>query len=328
MRALRSRCLIRTEGQIPVARFCARLAIPRATWYYWRSGQLHGRPVRRWPSPVVDRVEERAAETAHKYAAWGHRKIWAMLRADGVRVSASSVQRALRRRQLLLPVRYQAERRQLAARRRETFHAAPTRRNRVWQTDFSEFETAGGGTWRISAVVDYATKFCLAATVVPTTAARDAIESLRLALSEAESVLGRPLRDDCLDPQTGELQCLTVVSDNGPPTRAPSGSASSTPDPNSATSAPDTTPRRPTASSSASSAPSSTSTCTASRSATSSSWRPRSMPSASSTTPGVPTRRSTSGCRWAITWRSLAASPTYPSLHLSRFLDSGHSLVT
>ncbi|MCC6617867.1 MAG: transposase family protein, partial [Chloroflexi bacterium] len=165
---------------------------------------------------MVDAIEPAAADTAHKYSAWGHRKIWAMLRADGVRVSASSVQRALRRRGLLLPVRYQAERRQLAVRRRAVFVAAPVRRNRVWQTDFSEFETAGGGTWRISAVLDYATKLCLTATVVPTSAARDAIETIGLALAEAEGLLGHPVRDDCCDPATGELSPLAIVSDNGP----------------------------------------------------------------------------------------------------------------
>jgi hypothetical protein len=36
------------------------------------------------------------------------------------------------------------------------------------QMDFSEFETARGGIWRICAVIDHATKYCLAATVTPT----------------------------------------------------------------------------------------------------------------------------------------------------------------
>ncbi|MGH2382579.1 MAG: IS3 family transposase, partial [Candidatus Limnocylindria bacterium] len=112
--------LIRLEGQLSVRRFLARLGIPASTWYAWRAAHLHGRPLRRWPARVVDALEPAAAETAHNYAAWGHRKIWAMLRADGVRVSASSVQRALRRRGLL-PRRYHAERRQLAAARRATF---------------------------------------------------------------------------------------------------------------------------------------------------------------------------------------------------------------
>lgn len=197
-------------------RFLARLGIPVSTWYAWRAAHLHGRTVRRWPARVVDPLEPRAAEEAHKYAAWGHRKIWAMLRADGVRVSASSVQRALRRRGLLLPRRYHAERRQLAAARRATFVEPPVRRNRVWQADFTEFETSRGGTWRILVAVDYATKLCLAAAVTGTSAARDAIESLELAITEAERLLGHPLLADCVDRTSGELRPLVIVTDNGP----------------------------------------------------------------------------------------------------------------
>lgn len=207
--------LIRSEGGVPVERFVGRLGIPRSTWYYWRTGHQRGRPVRRWPAPVVDAVAERTIETAHKYAAWGHRKIWAMLRADGVAVSVSSVERAMRRAELLQPRRYLAERRQLAARRKEVFLEPPTRRNRVWQIDFTEFETSGHGTWRILVVVDYATKVCLAAAITGTSAARDAIESLEIAIAEAERLLGQPLADDCVD-AAGAPVPLTIVSDNGP----------------------------------------------------------------------------------------------------------------
>lgn len=208
--------LIRREGGVAVRRFLARLGIPASTWYHWRAGSLRGRPVRRWPAPVVDAIEERAAEQAYRWSAWGHRKIWAMLRADGIRVSRSSVLRALARRGLLMPVRYQAERRQLAVARRTLFVAAPTRRNRVWQTDFTEYETTRGGTWRLAPVVDYATKLCLAAPVSGTSAARDAITALRVAIGEAEDLLDHPLADDCVDPATGVLTPLTIVTDNGP----------------------------------------------------------------------------------------------------------------
>ncbi len=139
-----------------------------------------------------------------------------MLRADGVRVSRSSVLRALARRDLLMPVRYQAERRQLAVARRALFVAAPTRRNRVWQTDFTEYETSRGGTWRVSPVVDYATKLSLASPVSGTTAARDAISAIEVAIAEAERLLGHPLLEDCVDPATGELTPVTIVTDNGP----------------------------------------------------------------------------------------------------------------
>ena len=80
-----------------------------------------------------------------------------------------SVERALRRRGLLLPRGFRADRKSWAALRRKVFHDPPTERNRVWQTDFSEFETAGGGIWRICAVIDYATKYCFAARITPST---------------------------------------------------------------------------------------------------------------------------------------------------------------
>ena len=207
---------LRSEGAVPVRRFLARPGIPSSTWYHWRAAHLRGRAVRRWPAPVVDAVEEAAAEQAHRWSAWGHRKIWAMLRADGVRVSRSSVLRALARRNLLLPVRYQAERRQLAVARRALFVEAPTRRNRVWQTDFTEFETGRHGIWRLSPVVDYATKLCLAIPVSGTTGARDAIAAVEAAIDAAERLLGHPLLEDCVDRETGELSPLTIVTDNGP----------------------------------------------------------------------------------------------------------------
>jgi transposase InsO family protein len=198
-----------------VRRLCARLGIPPSTWYYWRGCELEGRPTRRWPTPVVDAVEEPAAELAGRYSAWGHRKIWELLRSDGIDVSASSVARAMKRRGLLLPVRYLHERRAFAKARKAAFADTPQRRNRVWQMDFTEFETTWGGTWRICCVVDYATKYVLAAHVSATAKARDAVWALRLAIACAEELLCHPLAGDCVDLASGELTRLRVVTDNG-----------------------------------------------------------------------------------------------------------------
>ncbi|HEX6207503.1 MAG TPA: IS3 family transposase [Actinomycetota bacterium] len=201
---------------MPVRRFCRRLGIPHSTWYYWRQATRGGRGVRRWPSPVVDAIEEPAAERAHRWSAWGHRKVHAMLTADGYHVSPSSVERALRRRGLLLPARYLAQRRENARRRRACFLEPPTRRNRVWQMDFTQFETTSAGTWYICGVVDYATKLCLGAPVSGTQTARDATEALRAAVEAVEARLGRTLLKDCVDRETGELRPVVVVTDNGP----------------------------------------------------------------------------------------------------------------
>ena len=179
-----------------------------------------------WPAPQVDRIEALAAKYAEAWPAWGYRKIAALMRADGHEVTNSSVQRALRRRGLLLPQGFRADRKSWAALRRQVFHDPPTERNRVWQTDFSEFETAHGGIWRISAVIDYVTKYCLAITVTPTGRGVDAVHCIRLAVEEATRVLNlADLRLDrgqmeILDAQDNVIGYMpapiAVVSDNGP----------------------------------------------------------------------------------------------------------------
>jgi hypothetical protein len=123
--------VIRTDAQLSVSRFAELIGVPRRT-YTWRLARHRAEgPVGVWPAPVVDRIEPTVAKYAQEWPAWGHRKIWALARADGHDVgSQASVARALRRRGLLQPVRYQAERRQLAQARRAVFVGPPTRRRR------------------------------------------------------------------------------------------------------------------------------------------------------------------------------------------------------
>lgn len=201
-----------------VVRFCARFGIPTSTWYYWRAAYLSGTPARRWPTPVLDAVEALAAEKKddERFSAWGHRKIFGLLREDGVEVSASSVKRALARRGLLLPVRYHAERRALARARKGIFRLPTPRRNRVWQTDFSEFETTRAGSWMLTGVVDYWAKVCLTSSANGTQTARDVVHTIEAAIAETEVMLGVTLQQDCVDGDTGEIFPVVIVSDNGP----------------------------------------------------------------------------------------------------------------
>jgi len=215
--------MIRAQAGLSIVRFTTLLGMPRATWYRWRAAVTGGvaRPGKGpWPAPVVDRIEPLAAKHAEQWAAWGHRKVWGLLAADGVAVSQSSVRRAMARRGLLQPIGYQAERRQLAQARRAVFLDPPTRRNRVWQTDFSELESLAGGIWRMSGVVDYWAKLCLACPVTTTQGTRDAIAAIEAAIGQAEELLGVPLLEDVVDHQTGELTPVVVVTDNGPAYRS------------------------------------------------------------------------------------------------------------
>jgi hypothetical protein len=89
-----------------------------------------------WPRPARQRVRDSALRHAAEHPAWGHRKVWAMCRYDGHRVSQASVLRLMRDEGLLVEANYQRERRQLAARRKAAFAADPTGPDQVWQLDF------------------------------------------------------------------------------------------------------------------------------------------------------------------------------------------------
>ena len=83
------------------------------------------------------------------------------------------MKRAMARRDLLLPVAHSVERRQLAAARRAVFVEPVERRNRVWQAEFSEFETGAEGTWRLGGIADYAAKLVLGCPITATSTAPD-----------------------------------------------------------------------------------------------------------------------------------------------------------
>lgn len=212
---------------MPVSRFTALAGIPERT-YRRRLARLRaGDQVKGpWPAPKVEAVEALAAKYAADWPAWGHRKIAALMRADGHDASTSTVERALRRRNLLLPQGFRADRKSWAIIRRRVFHDPPTERNRVWQTDFSEFETTAGGIWRICAVIDYVTKYCLAVTVTPTGRGEDALACLNAAVAHATELLELDdLRNDrgsveLFDDAGTYLRTvpapIAVVSDNGP----------------------------------------------------------------------------------------------------------------
>ena len=109
--------MIRSDAGCSVSRFAELVGVPRRTYQArlarYRAGEVAKGP---WPAPVVDRIEPTVAKYAAQWPTWGHRKIGAIAAADGHQVgSPSSVKRAMARRNLLQPVRYQAERRQLAA---------------------------------------------------------------------------------------------------------------------------------------------------------------------------------------------------------------------
>jgi transposase InsO family protein len=215
--------VIRVEAGMSTARFCQLIDMPERTWRRWQAKARAGlQPKGPWPTPARTAAAELIRQHALAHPAWGHRKIWAMVRHDGHVISQATVLRLLRDEGLILPAEYQKERRKLAERRKAAFAKDPTGPNQVWQLDFSEFETTSGGTWRIAGCRDYWSKYEHRWHVSPTANQFDAIDAVELALADYESLFGHPMVDDCpLDAETGELlPVVTIVTDNGGPFRS------------------------------------------------------------------------------------------------------------
>lgn len=209
--------MIREDAAMPVSRFTALLGIPRRTYTRWIAKARAGNPPKGpWPAPVVERVEPIVEKYAQAWPAWGHRKIHALMRVDGHEVSVSTVERAMRRRNLLQPKEYQAERRELAKARKAAFADPPTSPNQVWQLDFSEFETTTGGVWRIAGCADYYSKYEFGWHLATTCNALDAEQAVLIAIAEAERLAnGMPLAQQVTDPTTGKINRVKLVTDNG-----------------------------------------------------------------------------------------------------------------
>jgi transposase InsO family protein len=206
--------VIRSECGLTKKRFASIIGTPYSTYKRWT--RKHRLPRKSWPRPKRAIAARAVMDLDDDKLHWGHRKVWAYYWHPTNAVSMSTVERAMRDLGCLQPKRYLGELKQLAAKRRAAFDEIPERRNRVWQTDTTEFETANGGIWRIHNVVDYAAKYCLVSTARPTATAVDAIDVLHMAIAEARQLLGIPLICDLYDDDDDRWSMLRYVSDNGP----------------------------------------------------------------------------------------------------------------
>jgi putative transposase len=91
--------MIRQDAEMPVSRFCMLLGIPRRTYCRRQALDRSGEPVVKgpWPSPSVDAVESLLTGYLLDHPDHGHRRIHALIIADGHATSPSTVLRAMQR---------------------------------------------------------------------------------------------------------------------------------------------------------------------------------------------------------------------------------------
>ncbi len=91
---------------MPTSRFCKLTGVPERSYRRWQAKARADRPPKGpWPQPARDAARPLATKHALAHPAWGHRKIWAMTRHDGHRVSQATVLRLLRDDGLILNIR-------------------------------------------------------------------------------------------------------------------------------------------------------------------------------------------------------------------------------
>ena len=90
---------VRREAKISVVTFCTLVGVPRRTYYRYLDKAKEQAPVEKgpWPAPVVDRLTSAVQRYLEEHPLDGHRKVHNALRAQGYKVSPSSVLRAMRR---------------------------------------------------------------------------------------------------------------------------------------------------------------------------------------------------------------------------------------
>ncbi len=134
---------------MPTSRFVELIGVPERSYRRWQAKAKVDRPPKGgpWPQPARDAARELATKHALAHPAWGHRKVWAMVRHDGHRVSQATVLSTLRDDGLILPAEYQRERRRLArsVRRRSRRLRRARTRSGNWTSASSRPPRAGRG---------------------------------------------------------------------------------------------------------------------------------------------------------------------------------------
>lgn len=89
--------VIRVEAGMPTARFVDLIGVPERSYRRWQGKARQTRPAKGpWPRPAREAAKELTVSHALAHPAWGHRKVWAMVRHDGHVVSEATVLSLLR----------------------------------------------------------------------------------------------------------------------------------------------------------------------------------------------------------------------------------------
>jgi putative transposase len=166
------------------------LGVPRASWYRHRDPARSRR--RPGPTPTPLPPDLIAAVTAMAVANpwYGYKRIAVMCRRSGIAVNDRQVYRILKDARLLQRRRPRTAE---AHQTRKLFELLPSAPNQLWQMDVTYVHLPSAGWWYVVTVIDYYSRYLLAAHLTPSYAAHQVLHALHLATAESERIHG-PMR--------------------------------------------------------------------------------------------------------------------------------------
>jgi len=197
------------HSELSVKKTLEKLQVPRSTFYDWyrRYQELgtdglkpkvnHGN--KQFWNRIPDQVRKQIVNLALEYPEESPRQItYRFIEEKAYFVSESSVYRILKDFDLIQSPAFEV----ITA--KEKFENPTERVNEMWQTDFTQFLVLDWGWYYLSTVLDDYSRYILSYTLSRTMKAKDAENTLKLALSKAEIEKVKVYHKPCL------------LSDNGP----------------------------------------------------------------------------------------------------------------
>jgi len=177
------------------------LGVARSSWYRKPVPEDQRKPPGPAPKPIPQEVVRWVANMALANPWYGYKRIAIMCRRAGQRVKNRQAYQVMEQYDLLhKPICRKAELYQAA----KLFELLPNAPNELWQMDVTYVHIPGFG-WRYAiTVIDYYSRYLLAAHLTYSYSAAEAIRALSIAKTEAERLCGLPAKRPFL------------VTDNGP----------------------------------------------------------------------------------------------------------------
>jgi len=167
------------------SRVLTALGVARSVWYA-KPAVAPKKPGRK-PKGVPEALAAEIKTLAERYPWWGYKRIAVIARREGLRVTNKQVYRVFKAEGLLQKKRVREARLYQAAR---LFELLPQAVNELWQADVTYLHIPGHGWWYAVTVIDYYSRYLLAARFTNSYSAQEAIVALAEARVEAERLRG------------------------------------------------------------------------------------------------------------------------------------------